>query len=71
LCHCDNIPDPSNLKGGIIYSAHYFRGFSPWLLGPMQLDRTSWWQEGVEQELLHLMVNRKQRERKKDAQDKI
>jgi hypothetical protein len=39
-----------HLKEGSFVSANGFRGFSPWLLHFMHLDRTSWLQEGVVEE---------------------
>jgi hypothetical protein len=30
--HCDKIPEKTNLRRGVIYLAHSFRGFSPWPL---------------------------------------
>jgi hypothetical protein len=42
--------------------AHYFRGFLLWLLGPTYLVRTSWHLDHVAENILHIMVDRKQRE---------
>jgi hypothetical protein len=52
--------------------AHSFRGFSPWLFDLIYLGRTSWWQMRLlEEEAVHLMVDRKQSERGGDWQSSI
>jgi hypothetical protein len=62
----DKIPEISNLKEERFFWAHSFRGFCPWLLGPVALDlwggSTSWW-EHIEVKTALLMVAGKQRER--------
>jgi hypothetical protein len=56
--------DINNLKEEGFILAYDFRGFSSWLFGPMCLGRTLEWWDGVAEKLLHLLVDRKQRERK-------
>jgi hypothetical protein len=46
-------PDRNNLRNGRFILAYDIRAFSPWLLDPKQLVRTSWWQEYVAEEVLH------------------
>jgi hypothetical protein len=59
------IPDINNLKQGKI-------NFSSWVLDPMHLGRTSWWQKCEVRELFHLVVEGKQRETGRDqGQDTI
>lgn len=57
LCDCDHIypREQQQHKGEAIYFLHGFRGFIPWLLGLMYLDRTSWWLELMEEEAVHFM----------------
>jgi hypothetical protein len=50
--HCDRMPDINNLKGGKLYSAHSFRGFSPS------------WQGGCGR-AIHIKASRKQSSNRK------
>jgi hypothetical protein len=57
------IPDRDNFREEGFILAHSFRGFSPWSLGPRHLGRKSWQQEYMEEDTLHIMVDRKQKAR--------
>jgi hypothetical protein len=56
------MPDISNLKEEKFILAHNFVGFSPWLLGPMYLGRTSYLQECVVEALFSLLLGRQEAE---------
>jgi hypothetical protein len=64
LHNCDQNTQENNLKEERLILAHGFRGFSPWLLGSINLGRTLRPWKCVEEEDGHLMVDRKQRARK-------
>jgi hypothetical protein len=55
------IPEKQVKEEGFVL-VHGFIRFSPWLLGPMLLSQNIMIKEHVAEELLHLMVDRKQRE---------
>jgi hypothetical protein len=71
LCHCDKIPDRNDLREERFILVHRFKGFSPWLLGPVSLGRTSWGLECMVEEVLHLMVDRKHRKKKATTGDQV
>lgn len=65
--HCDSDPrDDRQFRGGSVSCAHSCRQFSPWLLGPVSLNRNVWKGRTV-----HLTEDREQRERKEGARNKI
>jgi hypothetical protein len=51
------MPDINNLRKERFILVHGFREFSPWLLDPMCLGRTSWWWNHVAENLLQQVVD--------------
>jgi hypothetical protein len=60
LHHCNEIHDISHLREELFVLAHGFRWLSPWLLGPLGLGRTGWQMKNMAEELLYLIVGRRQ-----------
>jgi hypothetical protein len=56
------IPEPEKLRERRIYFHLRFQRFSPWLLSPRPLGKTSLYKEHMEEEAVHLVVDKKQRE---------
>lgn len=57
-----------NLKEEWFFLAHGFRRVHPWLLNPVFLGGTSWWQGCAGGKAAYLMMDMKQREKKKTTQ---